>query len=362
LTLPRTLPRFRGEMISELNERSREILRLIVKGYVESGEPVGSRTLSRKLNMKLSPATVRNTMADLEDLGLLYAPHTSAGRLPTEAGLRLFVDGLLEIGNITEDERKSIEAKCKALGRSYNQVLEEASSLLSGLSHCAGLVMSPKTEGRLRHVEFVSLGPGRALVVLVTEDGLVENRVIDVAMGLPSSVLVEATNYLSSKLVGRTLTEAQAEIRREVAAQRSEIDELTKKVVQEGLAVWSDTPEDAGAEAGVLIVRGQANLLDDVSALADLEHIRALFNALETKEALLSLLDATDGAQGVQIFIGSDNELFSLAGCSMIISPFTSGRDNIVGAIGVVGPTRINYARIIPMVDYTAKVVSRLIG
>ena len=347
-------------MISELNERSRAILRLVVEAYVETGEPVGSRTLSRRLNIKLSPATVRNTMADLEELGLLYAPHTSAGRLPTEAGLRLFVDGLLEVGNLTEAERKEIEAQCAASGRSFNQVLEEVSSLLSGLSHCAGLVMAPKTEAKLRHIEFVSLGPGRALVVLVTEDGLVENRIIDVPVGLPPSALVEATNYLSSKLVGRTLDEARAEVRREAEAQRAEVDELTKKVVQDGLAVWSKPGEEA-TSGGVLIVRGQANLLDDVNALADLEHIRALFQVLETKDALLRLLDATEGAEGVQIFIGSDNELFSLAGCSMVIAPFTTGGEQIVGAIGVVGPTRINYARIIPMVDYTAKLVSRLI-
>jgi len=347
-------------MISELNERSRSILRLIVEAYVETGEPVGSRTLSRRLNIKLSPATVRNTMADLEELGLLYSPHTSAGRLPTEAGLRLFVDGLLEVGNLTGAERKEIEALCTASGRSLNQVLEEVSSLLSGLSHCAGLVMAPKTEAKLRHIEFVGLGPGRALVVLVTEEGLVENRIIDVPVGLPPSGLVEASNYLSSKLVGRSLDEARAEVRREAEAHRAEVDELTKKVVEEGLAVWSKPGEETTSQ-GVLIVRGQANLLEDVNALADLEHIRALFQALETKEALLRLLDATEGAEGVQIFIGSDNELFSLAGCSMVIAPFTTGGEQIVGAIGVVGPTRINYARIIPMVDYTAKLVSRLI-
>lgn len=344
-------------MIADLNGRSREILRHIVEAFVETGEPIGSRTLSHRLGMDLSPATIRNVMADLEDLGLLYAPHTSAGRLPTDAGLRLWVDGLLEIGNLTEEERASIDAQCAAAGRSPNQVLEEASSLLSGLSRCAGLVMAPKLESKLKHIEFVSLGPGRALVVLVAENGMVENRVIDVPLGMPPSSLVEASNYLVAKMVDRSLNEARTEIKGEIEAHRAQLDGLTSKVVEAGLATWSD-----GEPGGMLIVRGQAKLLEDVTAVTDLEHIRALFEALEKKEALLRLIEAADGAEGVQIFIGTDNELFTLAGCSMIIAPFSNRREQIVGAIGVVGPTRINYAKIIPMVDYTAKVVGRLIG
>lgn len=345
-------------MFAELNERSREILRLIIEGYVETGEPVGSRTLSRKLDMGLSPATIRNVMADLEEFGLLYAPHTSAGRLPTEAGLRLFVDGLLEIGNLTEEERRAIEAQCEASGRSINQVLEEASGMMSGLSRCAGLVMAPKSNDRLRHIEFVSLGPGRALVVMVNEAGMVENRLIDLPLGLPASTLIEATNFLAAKVAGRTLDEAQRVIQEEIANNRAQLDELTAKVVEEGLATWADS---VGGD-GVLIVSGQANLLEDVSQMAELEQIRALFSALERKESLLRLIDAAQGADGVQIFIGAENELFSVSGCSMIVAPYTNKSEQIVGAIGVVGPTRMNYARIIPMVDYTAKVVSRLIG
>ena len=345
-------------MISELNERSRKILRHIIEAYVETGEPVGSRTLSRRLGMSLSPATIRNVMADLEDYGLLYAPHTSAGRLPTDQGLRLFVNGLLQIGALTRDERSNIESQCKVSGRSLPQVMEEVSTMLSGLSHCAGLVVAPKMEARLKHIEFIHLGPGRALVVIVDDNGVVENRIIDVPLGMPASSLVEASNFLAAKLVGRTIAEARQEILTEVESQRAQLDELTAKVVEAGLATWSDGVGDAG----VLIVKGQANLLDDVHALSDLEQIRALFEALETKEALIRLLESADLAEGVQIFIGADNELFHMAGASMVIAPYTNSEEKLVGAIGVIGPTRMNYGRIIPMVDYTARLVSQLIG
>jgi heat-inducible transcriptional repressor len=344
-------------MISELNQRSREIFRTIVDAYVETGEPIGSRTISRRLGITLSPATIRNVMADLEEQGLLYAPHTSAGRLPTEAGLRLFVHGLLELGALGEGERESIEIKCKAAGRSLPELLTEATTMLSGLSSCAGLVVAPKSDRPLRHIEFVHLGPGRALVVLVTEDGLVENRVVEVPLGMPASTLQSASNYLNSKLVGRTLEETRAEILTEIDAQRTQLDELSSRVVEAGLATW------AGAgSTGHLIVRGQAKLLEDVTALTDLERIRALFEALETKESMVRLLDATGRAEGVQIYIGAENSLFNYSGCSLIIAPYQNSREQIVGAIGVIGPTRINYARIIPMVDYTAKVISRLLG
>ncbi len=345
-------------MISELNQRSREIFRQIVEAYVQTGEPVGSRTLSRRLSASLSPATIRNVMADLEELGLLMAPHTSAGRVPTDAGLRLFVNGLLEVGDLTEREREDIEVTCSARGRSVPEVLEEATNLLSGLSSCAGLVLAPKTDRPLKHIEFVNLSPGRALVVLVTEDGLVENRVVEVSTGLPPSALQMASNYLNARVVGRTLSEARAFIQKEMEEQKTQLDELTRKVVETGLATWSG----ARGSQGYLIVRGQARLLEDVTAISDLERIRSLFEALETREQMVKMLDATGKAEGVQIFIGAENNLFSHAGCSMIVSPYANTKDQIVGAIGVIGPTRINYARIIPMVDYTAKVIGRLMG
>ena len=343
-------------MISELNERSREILRHIVDAYVTTGDPVSSRTLSKRMNVELSPATIRNVMADLEEAGLLFSPHTSAGRLPTEAGLRIFVNGILEVGNLTEAERNSIEKQCAGSQSSYEGLLEDATQALSGLSRCASLVMAPKTGSPLRHIEFVSLSPGRALVVLVTESGIVENRVIQTPHNLPPSALVEATNFLSAKLVGRTISEAYDEIMAELDSHRAQLDTLTSRVVESGLATW------AGGGEGSLIVRGQAHLLEDVNAIADLERIRALFSALDTKEEMLKLLSLTDAAEGVQIFIGADNNLFNMAGCSMIVGPYRNAEEKVVGAIGVIGPTRINYANIIPMVDYTSRLIGRFLG
>jgi heat-inducible transcriptional repressor len=342
--------------VAELNERAREVLRLVVEGYVETGEPVGSRALTRKLSETLSPATIRNIMADLQDLGLLYAPHTSAGRLPTDAGLRLFVNGLLEIGNISEEERESIEARCAAVGRSVTEALEQATTLLSGLSRCAGLVLAPKTDQPLKHIEFVNLGPGRALVVTITQSGHVENRLIDVPLGMPASALVEATNYLNARLIGRTFEEARRLILEDLKLKRAELNELSARVIESGLATWAGEPGSA------LIVRGQARLLEDITAIEDLERVRALFDALERGENFVRLLELANIASGVQIFIGSDNPLFSNTGCSMVVAPFRDSQERILGAIGVIGPTRLNYARIIPLVDYTARTIGRLVG
>ena len=347
--------------VQALNDRAREILRHIVETYVSSGEAVGSRTLSRMGDVNLSPATIRNVMADLEDAGLLYARHTSAGRLPTDAGLRMFVDGLLEVGRLSEDERERIEAQCAANGRSVEQVLRQASQSLAGLSEQVGLVVAPQSESALQHIEFVSLGPGRALVVMVLKNGVIENRIIDVPVGMPSSALVEASNYLTARLIGKTLGEARGAVTSELARDRAQLDALTGDLVERGLAVWSGT-EAAAAGQGALIVRGQSKLLEDVTAIDDLERVRRLFSALERKETLLRLLDLSSAAQGVRIFIGAENELFRNAGCSLIISPYKNADEMVVGAIGVIGPTRMNYARIIPMVDYTATVVGRLIG
>lgn len=344
-------------MVHDLNDRSREIFRHIVDTFMETGEPVGSRTISKRLETVLSPATIRNVMSDLEESGLLYSPHTSAGRLPTEAGMRLFVDGILEIGNLSEDERASIQAKCESGSRSLDGILQEASTILSGLSGCAGLVMAPKADSPLKHIEFIALSPGRAMAVLVTENGLVENRILEVPATLPPSALVEASNFLSARLVGRTIREGEADILTEIKAHKAEVDELTARLVEDGLATWA-----GGDRESTLIVRGQSNLLENVTAISDLERIRKLFSALETKETMASLLGKADAADCVQIFIGSDNDLFGVSGCSMIVGPYKNEAQNVVGAIGVIGPTRINYARIIPMVDYTAKVVGRMIG
>jgi len=338
-----------------LTDRPREVFRHLVETFLTSGEPVGSRTLSQRLPQSLSPASIRNVMADLEAMGLLYAPHTSAGRAPTEKGLRLFVDGLLEIGELAPDERVAIEARMSGSGRGIEDVLTQATQSLAGLSRCAGLMLTTKQDAALKHVEFVSVAPGKALVIMVSEDGQVENRVIDTPAGLPVSALVEAGNFLGARLRGRTLDTARAEILSELDGERSELDTLTAKVVAEGLATL------AGPEK-VLIVRGQAHLLDNVAAQADLERIRTLFEDIERKADLIQLLELAKGGEGVRIFIGSENRLFSLSGSSIVAAPYANAQGKIVGVIGVLGPTRLNYGRIIPMVDHTAKVIGRLLA
>lgn len=344
--------------LATLSERSREVFRQIVESYLATGEPVGSRNLSRLIPMTLSPASVRNVMTDLEELGLIYAPHTSAGRLPTELGLRFFVDALLQIGDVGETDRRAIEAQVAGAGKSFDSVLNEASGMLSGLTRAAGVVLSAKLNARLKHIEFVRLEPERALVVLVSEDGQVENRIVDIPPGLPISSLVEATNFLNARIRGRTLAEARAELERALAQARAELDQLTQRMIAAGLASWSGGEQDERK----LIVRGHANLLDDLKALADLERVRLLFDDLETKRGVIDLLGRAEQAEGVRIFIGSENNLFSLSGSSTIVAPYRDGQGRIVGVVGVIGPTRLNYARIIPMVDHTAKLVTRLLG
>ena len=350
----------RASALQGLDRRSREIFRQIVDTYLETGEPVGSRNLSRALTMPLSPASVRNVMADLEQLGLIYAPHTSAGRLPTEYGLRFFVDALLEIGDLSVDERRSIEAQMRANepGRTMESLLNEASQALSGLSRGAGVVLSGKTDIRLKHVEFVRIEPARALVVLVGEDGSVENRLIDLDPDTTPSALIEAGNYLNTRLRGRTLSEAKTELERRAAEARAELDELTGKLVDAGLATWGEV---GSGHPSTLIVRGRANLIEDVSAAEDLERIRHLFDDLETQRELIRLLGLAEAGDGVRIFIGSENQLFSLSGSSLVVSPYRDTEQRVVGVLGVIGPTRLNYARIVPMVDYTAQLVSRLL-
>jgi heat-inducible transcriptional repressor len=347
--------------LRELNERSREIFKRIVETYLATGDPVGSRNLSRALPMTLSPASVRNVMSDLEALGLIYAPHTSAGRLPTQSGLRLFVDGLLEIGEVSEEERSHIESRIAGNGRhrAVDEFLAEAGAMLSGLSRCAGIVLVDKQSKTLKQVEFVNLGSGRALAVLVSEDGDVENRIVALPEGLPLSSLAEASNYITARIAGLTLAEARARIEKEIEQKRAQLDELTARVVTEGLATWSGS--SSSDEQKSLIVCGRSHLLEDVRAMEDLERVRLLFEDLDTKKDLIHLLGLAERAEGVRIFIGSENKLFSLSGSALIVSPFEDTEQKIVGVLGVIGPTRLNYARIIPMVDYTARLLGRLV-
>jgi heat-inducible transcriptional repressor len=350
----------RGSGIAGLDQRSREVFRRLVDTYLETGEPVGSRTISRILPSNLSPASVRNVMMDLEDSGLIFSPHTSAGRVPTEVGLRFFVDALLEVGSVAPEERARIDAQIAGSNRTrrFEDVLGEATTLLSGLSHCAGVVMAPKMNAPLKHIEFVSLAPGRALVIIVAEDGAVENRVIEVPPGLPPAALTRAANYLSARFQGKTIVEVKRFVREEMDHLERELGEISAKVVEAGVAVWSG---DIDPESKTLIVKGQANLLEKPTALDDLERIRKLFDDIENKKELIQLLGLAEAGEGVRIFIGSENKLFSLSGSSLIVAPYRNSEEKIVGILGIIGPTRMNYARIIPMVDYTAKVVGRLL-
>lgn len=344
-------------MIKELSERTRQILKLVVDAYVETGEPVGSVAISQKLGMKISPATIRNAMAEMEELGLLYSPHVSAGRLPTDTGMAVFVEGLLELDNLSQPEQRRIEEKIKAAqGQTLTDILEQTSSFLSGLSSCAGLVFAPKTESPVKQVEFVLLSPGRALAVLVTANGVVENRLLDVPPDITATTLSRAANYLNSRMADKTLQQAAEHVRDELSRDKAQLDELTARVVDAGIA--SLAPKDAG---GHLFIKGQANLLDDVTALEDLERIRALFDALETKETMLKLLQATSSGEGVKIFIGAQNNLFNHSGCSLIVSPYKNQDSTVVGAIGVIGPTRLNYGRVIPVINYTSQIISKII-
>ncbi len=345
-------------LMQRLDQRSRDIFREIVEGYLATGEPVGSRTLSKGA-IGLSPASIRNVMADLTDLGLLDAPHISAGRAPTHKGLRLFVDGFLEYGEPSQADKKYIDERLAGAGTDLQQVLGEASSILSGLTGAAGLVASPTRDTPVRHVEFVPLSSGDALCVLVSEDGDIENRLIRIPEGLPATTLIEAGNYLSTRLKGRTLAEAASDVRDELRSRRAALDAATASLVEAGLAQWGGETPGSGRS---LIVRGQANLLEDAKAAADLDRVRQLFIEIERQQSLLEILDTTREAGGVRLFIGSENRLFPLSGSSLIVAPYMGGTKHVVGALGVIGPTRLNYARVIPMVDYTAKVVSEVLA
>jgi heat-inducible transcriptional repressor len=345
----------RGASLVELDSRARDIFRRIVETYLETGEPVGSRTISRG-GVHLSPASIRNTMQDLTELGLLGAPHSSAGRLPTHAGLRLFVDGLMEIGDVGEEDRRHIEARLTAHGRSFDDAFNEASAILSGLAGGAGLVMTPVREAGVKHVEFVALGPDQALAIMVFEDGLVENRLMRLAAGITPASLQEASNFLNARLRGKTLVEAKADVAAELDRARRDLNTAAASLIEDGLAAWGG---GEGADRA-LIVRGRANLLGDPGAVADLERVRMLFDDLEQKEQLIGLLDDVRAADGVRIFIGAETRLFSMSGSALIAAPYMSGGQKVLGAIGVIGPARLNYARVIPLVDYTARMLGRI--
>lgn len=342
--------------ISELSDRAREIFRLVVEGYLDSGQPVGSKMLAQDRGLNLSSASIRSVLADLEQVGLLAAPHTSAGRMPTESGLRMFVDGMMRVAEPTAEERAAIEGRLASSGP-IEQALEATSAVLSDISGAAGMVLVPTREQRLSQFSLVSLGHGRALAVLVGEDGGVENRVVELEGAIAPAALEQASNYITARLAGRTLAEAARLMQAEITAGQSQLDEVSRDLVERGLAVWS---QDA-ARRPVLIVRGQANLLDE-AALGDIERVRSLIDELENKQSVAELLASARDAGSTRIFIGSENRLFSLSGSSVIASPYRDREGRVVGVLGVIGPTRLNYARVVPIVDLTARSLGKLIG
>ena len=346
------------DLLNDMNERSREIFRRLVEGYLESGGPVGSRTFTRTLNEKVSAATVRNVMQDLEFLGLLDSPHISAGRVPTQLGLRMFVDGLLEVDQLSKEDQLKLDQTVDRNSQDVSSVLDRVGSTLSALTHGASLVLTPKQEQPIKHIEFVALSPDRALVVLVYSNGDVENRLFTPPVGQTPSAMREAANFLNAVLEGRTLSELLSTIQDDVDLRRQEIDSLAQELVTKGLAVWQTQGDDNER----LIVRGRGNLLESEAHEEDLERIRNLFDDLERKRDIAEFLELTEQGDGVRIFIGSENKLFSLTGSSLVVSPYMNSERKIVGAIGVIGPTRLNYGRIVPLVDYTAKLVGKLIS
>ncbi len=347
-----------SRMLADMTDRSREVFRRVVESYLTTGEPVGSRTLTRAMTETVSAATVRNVMQDLEYLGLLDSPHVSAGRVPTQAGLRLFVDGFLEMGGLTDADRERIDATLTRDDQDVGALLDHVGAALSSLTRGASIVLAPKHESApIRHIEFVSLAPDRALVVLVFADGQVENRLFRPPPGQTPSSMREAANFLNAMVEGRTLEELRRTMGAEIARRRQEIDSLARDLVESGLAVW----ENAGLSSERLIVRGRANLLDGVSE-ADVDRIRSLFDDLERKRDIAEFLDLAEEGDGVRIFIGSENKLFSLSGSSLVVSPYMNAERRIIGAVGVIGPTRLNYGRVVPIVDYTAQLVGRLVS
>ena len=340
--------------VHELTDRARDVFRIVVESYLGSGTPVGSRTISKLGAMSLSPASIRNVMQDLEELGLLAAPHTSAGRMPTEIGLRLFVDGMMQAAEPTADERAAIEARVGMAGP-IEDALAAATSALSGLSSCAGIVLVPAHEPRLKQFAFVPLSAEQALAVLVGDDGSVENRVIDLPRGMPPIALIEAGNYMSSRLSGMTLGEASAAMARDIGAERAALDSAAQGLITTGLAMWATD----NAQRPVLIVRGAANLIDESTA-ANLDRVRQLLDEIEGKEEIARLLDSARGGASTKIFIGAENKMFALSGSSVIAAPYRGRDGRVVGVVGVIGPTRLNYARVVPMVDFTAQTLSRL--
>jgi heat-inducible transcriptional repressor len=347
-----------SDLLKEMNDRSREVFRRVVEGYLANGDPVGSRTLTRDFSEKVSAATIRNVMQDLEYMGVLGSPHVSAGRIPTQLGLRMFVDGMIELGDPTDVDREKIDATMGDNAADVSGLLDRVGAALSGVTQGASLVLTPKHEAPIKHIEFVSLSPERALVVLVFSDGHVENRLFTPPLGQTPSSMREAANFLNAIVEGKTISEVQRSIAREIAQRRQEIDVLAQQMVESGLALWTGSDESSER----LIVRGRSNLLAGEAEEEDLARIKSLFDDLERKRDIAEFLDLAEDGEGVRIFIGSENKLFSLSGSSLVVSSYMNADRKVIGAVGVIGPTRLNYGRIVPIVNYTAQLVGRLVS
>jgi heat-inducible transcriptional repressor len=343
-----------SQPISELTDRMREIFGHVVEAYLERGVPVGSKVLASSVS--LSPASIRGVMQELEERGLLTHPHTSAGRIPTDSGLRLFVDGIMQAAAPDPRERRAIERQI-ARDQPIEDALAAASAALSGLSHAAGVVLAPKRELRLKQLNVVPLSSTRALAVLVGTDGSVENRIISLDGGPGADALTAVSNFINERLAGLTLAEAEARLRAEILDRKEAIDAAAAELVASGLAAWSQDH----SRRPVLIVRGQANLIDPTAA-EDLERVRQLLDELEDRQEIARLLESAHDAPGCRIFIGSENRMFALSGSSVIAAPYRGSQGEVVGVVGVIGPTRLNYARVVPMVDFTAKALTRLMA
>lgn len=343
-------------MITEINERSQYVFKHIVDSYMRDGSPVGSKTIAQETELELSPASIRNIMADLEQLDLLYAPHISAGRLPTQKGLRLYIDGMMEIGDLSKEEQETIDKACQSHDHNIQDLLDQTSHLLSGLSRCASLVVAPKSNKPVKQIQFVKLQPRKILVIVVSEEDNVENRLLELEQEVPQSSLDQASNFINAKLQGKTLDQAYNDINVDLKEQRHQLDKLTQRLVRKGLVIPGNASQD-----NYLFIKGQSHLLNDVKALEELEKAKELLAALEEKETMAGLLDSMKEAHGIQIFLGTENEVFSHSGWSVILSPHKTN-DKIIGAIGVIGPMRINYGKIIPIVDYTSQIIQKIIG
>ena len=342
---------------SNLNNRSKEILKQLVDNYLETGEPIGSETLSKKMKLKISSSSIRSIMSELQQEGLLISPHHSAGRVPTDKGMRLFLDGLLEIGRLDNNDKNSIEIQCRSKGSSYSEVLQKASKALSGLSNCAGLVVAPKFQNKVKHIDFLDLKNGQIMAIIVNENGLVENRVFQSGSKYQHFNLIEASNYLNDKLKGKTIENVQKKIIEEINNHKSELDLLSQNLVKKGIAEISTDDENP-----YIFLHGQSSLLNNEIVKGDLDKLKILFDKIDNKKNFLNLMENTSNADGVKVFIGSENILFNHTGLSVVMAPYKNNQQKVIGVIGVIGPMRINYSRIVPIVDFTSKLIGEILG